>query len=197
MSGSILDVAVVGGGYAGVCASYYLKHFDLDHIVFEKGRIGQAWRGAQDSLTLNIPNRLAMLPGTPYVPESPEAFSLASDFLAGMEHYVMRFQLPVSELSNVLRIEKPDNLPYYELTVYHENDGERKYYSWRILMAAGEFGLRPAPPFGNLVGLDVSQVHSCDYRRPSMLREGAILVVGSGQSGCEIAEELLSEGRAV
>jgi putative flavoprotein involved in K+ transport len=198
MSGSILDVAVVGGGFAGICASYFLKHFDLDHMVFEKGRVGQAWRNSQwDSLTLKLSNRLAMLPGTPYVPEFPEAFSSASDFLAGIEHYAMRFQLPVSEHSTVLRIEKPEDSPYFELTVYHDNDGERKYYSWRILMAAGEFGLRVVPPFANLVGPDVTQVHAVDFRRPSMLPEGAILVVGSGQSGCEIAEELLSQGRAV
>ena len=196
MSGSILDVVIVGGGYAGLCASYYLNHFGLEHILFERGKIGNAWH-QWDSFCLNTPNKLNAFPGLNYLGKYPEAFCSGEEFVTSLKYYATKFQLPVSENSEVLTIEKTEDSPYYSVTVAHENDAVRKYYCWRILLATGVSRDAKTPPFANLVAPDIFQIHASAYRSPSKLQEGAVLVVGSGHTGCEIAEELVDAGRKV
>ncbi|MDH4296448.1 MAG: NAD(P)/FAD-dependent oxidoreductase [Cyclobacteriaceae bacterium] len=197
MSGSILDVVVVGGGYSGLCASYYLKHFGLDHIVFERGKIGQSWESQRwDSFTMTTSNRLNAMPGSHYSVGNPEGFSLADEFITSLKLYAAKHQLPVSENSDVVRIEKEDPSPYFNVTVLHENE-ERKYFCWRILVASGTFSEMKMPSFANLVLPHVEQLHASAYRNPSQLQSGAVLVVGSGQSGCQITEELMEYERKV
>ena len=115
MSGSILDVIVVGGGYAGLCASYYLKHFGLEHVVFERGEIGQSWRSQRwNSFTMVTPNRLNVMPGSKYEGDNPDGFCLADEFVASLEQYAAKHQLPVSENSHVVRIEKLDCITVFQ-----------------------------------------------------------------------------------
>jgi putative flavoprotein involved in K+ transport len=198
MSGSILDVVVIGGGYAGLCASYYLNHFGLEHLLFERGKIGQGWQSQQwDSFFLNTPNRLNAFPGLSYMGNSPDEFSSGEGFVSSLQYYATKFQLPVSENSEVLAIEKTEDSPYFSVTVAHENDAQRKYFCWRILVATGVSTDTRTPSFASLVPPGITQFHSTEYRNPSQLPEGAVLVVGSGLSGCEIAEELIDAGRKV
>lgn len=198
MNGSILEVIVVGAGHAGLSLSYYLKHLGLEHMVFERGRIGESWRSQRwNSLTFNTVNRLNALPGSSHKIKNPEKFSTASEFVNSLEAYVSGFQLPVTENSNVLSIEKPAGSPFFIVTVSHENEPARKYNSWQVVVASGSLNQKVIPPFASSITADVHQVHSSDYRNVLQFQDGAILVVGSGQSGCQITEELLEAGKTV
>lgn len=198
MNGSILEVIVIGAGHAGLSLSYYLKHLGLEHMVFERGRIGESWRSQRwNSLTFNTVNRLNILPGASHKIKNPEKFGTAQEFVTSLEAYVSTFQLPVSENCNVLSIEKPAGSPFFIVTVSHENDAPRTYNSWQVVVASGSLNQKVIPPFASFITPDVQQVHSSEYRNPSHLPDGAVLIVGSGQSGCQITEELVEAGRTV
>ena len=128
MNGSILEVIIIGAGHAGLSASYYLKHLGLEHVVFERGKIGESWRSQRwDSFTMNTSNRLNVLPGFIYKGKKPEAYSSATEFVKSLEDYVSKFQLPVEENSSVLSIDKLQPNPYYTVTVSQDNEGIRTY----------------------------------------------------------------------
>jgi putative flavoprotein involved in K+ transport len=198
MNGSILDVVVVGAGHAGLSVSYYLKQLELEHMVFERGRVGESWRSQRwNSFTLNTLNRLNALPGSSRKIKEPERFPLATEFLTSLEHYVSSFQLPVSENARVLSIEKPAGSPFFIITVAHENEPTRKYNSWQVVVASGCSNEKKMPSYSDLIPSDIKQFHSSEYKNPVQLPDGAILVVGSAQSGCQITEELLDAGKTV
>jgi putative flavoprotein involved in K+ transport len=198
MSGSILDVVIVGSGYAGLCASYYLKHFGLEHMVFDAGKIGQSWRATHwDSQTLHTPNKLNLLPGSRDRNKEPEGFSTVDTFLASLEYYAAAYQLPIAEQAKVLSIEKDEASLYFNVTVAQENEPPRVYSCWQVLVATGTHGEQKIPSLSQRLSPDLLQLHTNDYRTPAQLPEGAVLVVGSGQAGCQITEELLGAGRDV
>lgn len=198
MNGSILEVIIVGAGHAGLSASYYLKHLGLEHVVFERGKIGESWRSQRwDSFTMNTSNRLNVLPGFIYKGKKPEAFSSATDFVRSLEDYVSSFQLPVVETSHVLSIDKLQPNPYFTVTVSQDNEGIRTYNCWQVIIASGSLNVPNIPSFAKNISPTIKQIHSSKYRNPSQLPEGAVLITGSAQSGCQLAEELLDDGRTV
>src|SRR6476659_3651835 len=99
----MLDVIVVGAGFAGLSASYYLKKYRLNHIVFERGKIGESWRSQRwDAFRMNSPNKLNVLPGITCETENADAFDSAPGFISSLEQHVTTCQLPVSENSKVI-----------------------------------------------------------------------------------------------
>lgn len=198
MNGSILEVIIVGAGHAGLSASYYLKHLGLEHVVFERGKIGESWRSQRwDSFTMNTSNRLNVLPGFFYKGKKPDAFSSATEFVKSLEDYVSSFQLPVTENSTVLSIDKLQPNPYFTVTVSQDNEGVRTYNCWQVIVASGSMNIPYIPTFSKQISQSIEQIHSSKYRNPSQLPEGAVLITGSAQSGCQLAEELLDAGRKV
>lgn len=198
MNGSILEVIIIGAGHAGLSASYYLKHLGLEHVVFERGKIGESWRSQRwDSFTMNTSNRLNVLPGFIYKGKKPEAFCSATEFVRSLEDYVLSFQLPVVENSTVLSIDKLAPNPYFTITVSQDNESIRTYKCWQVIIASGSMNIPNIPPFAKEISSSVKQLHSSQYRNPSELPDGAVLITGSAQSGCQIAEELLDAGRKV
>ncbi|MBA4058633.1 MAG: heavy metal resistance protein CzcO, partial [Marivirga sp.] len=152
MNGSILEVIVVGAGHAGLSLSYYLKHLGLEHMVFERGRIGESWRSQRwSSLTFNTVNRLNILPGSSHKIKNPEKFCTAAEFVTSLETYVSAFQLPVSENSNVLSIDKPAGSPFFIVTVSQENEAARTYNSWQVVIASGSLNQKVIPPFASFI----------------------------------------------
>src|SRR5215203_5612510 len=108
MMQALFDVIVVGAGYSGLAASYHLKDNGLDHIIFERGRIGESWRSQRwDSFRLNSTNKLNVLPGEDPEPQDPDSFSSAPALVSALENYVRSHQLPVVENSKVISIEEP------------------------------------------------------------------------------------------
>lgn len=197
MNGSILEVIIIGAGHSGLSASYYLKQLGLEHTVFERGRIGESWRSQRwDSFTMNTTNKLNVLPGSTRKLNKPDGFCLAGEFVASLEDYVSTFQLPVSDSTRVLSVEKPKTSPFFVVTVI-ENDVERKYSCWQVIVASGAMNEKKVPVLAGRISPRVQQLHTAEYRNPTLLPEGAVLVIGSAQSGCQVAEEMLDAGRKV
>src|SRR5436853_5120586 len=112
----ILDVAVIGAGHAGLSISYCLKQNTLNHLVFERERIGEAWRSQRwDSFVMNTANKNNILPGQTYSGAKPDGFGTAHEFVSSLEAYTGEFQLPVAEHAKVISVEKPDN-GYFTIT---------------------------------------------------------------------------------
>jgi putative flavoprotein involved in K+ transport len=195
MKNSILDVIVVGGGYAGLSSSYYLKKQGLNHVVFERGKIGESWRSQRwDSFTLNSANKLVALPGKPYEGNNPDAFCLMPEFISSLEEYVSIFGLPVTENSKVISIEKPGE--FFNVTV-STNDHIQNYSCRQVIIASGVANEIKIPSFAKNVPGNIRQLHTSEYRNAKQLPGGSVLVVGSAQSGCQIAEDLADAGRKV
>ncbi len=197
MNGSILEVIIIGAGHAGLSASYYLKHLGLEHVIFERGRIGESWRSRWDSFTMITSNRQNVLPGASYKGKNPDGFSKVEDFVVTLEDYAAKFQLPVTQNANVISIEKTEDSPYFTVTVMHDSEGERKHNCWQVIIASGIHSKLNIPAFANTISVGITQIHSTAYRNPEQFPEGAVLVVGSSQSGSQIAEELADTGRKV
>lgn len=194
MQQPILDVIVVGAGQAGLCASYYLKKYGLHHIVFERGKIGESWRSQRwDSFRINTPNQFNLLAGDDMKLPAGE-FGTATQFANTLDEYATRHQLPVLEKVKVIAIEKPADI--FNVTV--ETNGQRQqYFSRQVIIASGVQNEVKFPSFSTHINNDIQQLHAGEYRHAAQLKDGAVLVVGSGQSGCQIVEDLLSAGRKV
>src|SRR5882672_6897056 len=120
MEKSLLDVIVIGAGHAGLSASYYLKQYGLEHLVFERGKAGESWRSQRwDSFKLNSPDKLNTLPGDSYKGSDPEGFCSAKEFVSSYENYVTSFQLPVVENATVVSIENREEM--FTVTVSQNN----------------------------------------------------------------------------
>ena len=192
-----LDTIVVGGGHAGLSTSYFLKQHKLSHLVFERHRIGNSWRSQRwDSFKLNTPNKLSGLPGFESRHSDSDGFISAREFVSMLEQYVDDFKLPVVENSHVLSVEKVLDSELFRVTV-STNGTLNTYESRNVVVASGAHSRKIIPVHSGNVSPDISQLHVADYRNAEGLPKGAVLVVGSGQSGVQVAEDLLDSGRRV
>jgi len=146
---------------------------------------------------MNTANRLNILPGYIYKGKKPDSFASSTEFVKSLEDYVSSFQLPVSESTDVLSIEKLQSKPYFTLSVSHDNEVVRTYNCWQVIVANGASNVPNISTFASLISSDIKQLHSAQYRNASLLPEGAVLVIGGAQSGCQVAEDLLDAGRKV
>ena len=195
MKEAVLDVIVVGAGFAGLSASYHLKKYGLNHLVFERGKIGESWRSQRwDSFRLNSTNRLNTLPGMSCENEIAELFPGAPGFVSSLELYVSSCQLPVRENSKVLAIEKSGE--YFEVAVL-SNDLVRNYCCRQIVIASGSANEIKIPAFSTNISPEIKQLHASEYRNAGRLPAGAVLVAGSAQSGVQIADDLLASRKKV
>ena len=188
------EVIVVGAGYAGICASYYLKKWGLDHIIFERGKIGESWRSQRwDNFRFNSTNKLNLLPGVKEC-EDPDGFGTAPDFVHALERYVSTNDLPVKENTKVIAIERPrDNFQVRVLS----NGKIEDYFSKQILIASGASNENIIPSLTKEVPRDIKQFHTSEYKNEKQLPKGDVLVVGGAQSGIQITEDLLNANRKV
>jgi putative flavoprotein involved in K+ transport len=186
---SDVDVVIVGAGQAGLAVSYYLRALGVEHVVLERGEIGESWRSARwDSFTLVTPNWMTRLPGYTMAAGTGRDF-LPRDAVVGiLEGFARR--LPVRTGTEVLSVTAGDDS--YAVATTHGR------FTARALVVAGGGQRRPVIP-GLAAGLtgDIYQCDASRYRRPDALPPGAVLVVGSGQSGAQIVDELATAGREV
>ena len=190
-----LDVIVIGAGHAGLAISYHLKDRSLSHVVFERGKIGETWRSQRwDSFKLNSANKKNSLPGYTYSGPDGDAFDSAISFANVLSDYAAKFQLPVREHARVVSVEKPDD--HFTVTV-DENGTMQTYRSANVVIASGNQNAKKVPPFAANISPAIMQLHTLEYRNAAQLPEGAVLVAGSAQTGCQIAEDLLDAGRKV
>lgn len=185
-------VIIVGGGQAGLSMSYCLKERGLDHVVLEQHQIAHAWRHQRwDSFCLVTPNWQCQLPGFPYQGDDPNGFMGRDDIVQYVEDYAQSFQPPVREGVTVARVRQEDG------DRFHLDTSEGEFTADQVVMATGGYHRPRIPVFACRFPTAITQIHSSEYRRAEDLPEGAILIVGTGQSGCQIAEDLHLAGRQV
>lgn len=186
-----VPVAVIGGGQAGLSMSWHLKQAGIDHVVFEKHRAGHAWRDQRwDSFCLVTPNWQCLLPGHPYAGDDPHGFMLKDEIVAYVEDYVRAFSPPLREGLGVDRLSRLGGRFLLETA-------EGATTADAVVLAVGGYHTPFVPRIAERLPEGVAQIHSAAYRNPEQLPEGAVMVVGSGQSGCQIAEDLHLAGRRV
>ncbi len=192
-----LDVIVVGAGHAGLSASYYLKRSGLSHLVLERGRVGESWLSQRwDSFRMNTPNKLNTLPGEALPPPAGDGFRSARALAAGMRDFAAAHSLPVMENTTVLSVDKNHHSGVFRVEV-DSNGAAQSFLCRNVIIASGGQSGKQVSPLSSRVGPGVKQLHSSEYRNPEALPPGGVLVVGSGQSGCQIAEDLIEAGRNV
>ncbi|HEV2253043.1 MAG TPA: NAD(P)-binding domain-containing protein [Streptosporangiaceae bacterium] len=186
---SNVDVVVVGAGQAGLAVSYYLRAFGVEHVVLERDRVGESWRSARwDSFTLVTPNWMNRLPGYHLAAGAAREF-LPRDAVVGLLDGFAR-GLPVHTGTEVLSVEVGDG--GYDLRTTAGR------MAARAVVVAGGGQRRPViPGLASALPADIHQSDAGHYRSPDALPPGAILVVGSGQSGMQIATDLARAGREV
>jgi putative flavoprotein involved in K+ transport len=184
-----VEVAVVGAGQAGLTVSCYLQAFGVEHIVLERDRIAESWRSARwDSFTLVTPHWMTRLPGCGVAPGSGRDFLPRHSVVAMLERFGGR--LPVRAGVGVISAEASDR--GYELVTT-----EGRIAAQAIVIASGGQRCPIIPALATRLPAGVQQCDAGRYRNPAALPSGAVLVVGSGQSGAQIADELAAAGRDV
>ena len=193
-----VDVVVVGGGQGGLGVAYYLVQGGVDFVVLERGRLGETWLSQRwDSFVLNTPNWMNGLPGAAYEGPDPFGFMTHTDLVGSFEEYVERFGLPVRTGVTVTGVGPSDGQGRY-LVVGQADDGEQvRYETGSVVVASGILQSPRVPAASAKIPDDVVQLHTGSYRSPETLPDGAVLVVGGGQSGAQIVEDLLGAGRTV
>ncbi len=186
------SVAVIGGRQAGLSISWYLTQSGIDHVVFEKERVAHAWRAERwDSFCLVTPNWQCRLPGFPYHGPDPHGFMLRSEIVAYMDAFVASFA-PLLLEGVAVRHLRSDAQHGFMLDA---TDGI--HFADQVVLATGGYQVPIVPRCAEGLPADIVQIDSSLYRNPGALPDGAVLVVGSGQSGCQIAEDLHLAGRKV
>ena len=183
-----VETAVIGGGQAGLSAGFHLSRRDAEHVVLERGHIGETWRSERwDSFRLNTPNWFLQLPGHEYAGDDPDAFLTRDETVAYLESYANASNGSVQTRTDVLSLRAGPGggfeleTPAGALTARN------------VVVATGSF--RKPTPVAAAGG--IFQIHARGYKDPEQLPDGGALVVGNGQSGCQIAAELNRSGRDV
>src|SRR5215469_14679284 len=187
-----INTVIVGGGQAGLAISYYLKQEGREHVVLERtGAVVHAWRNERwDSFTLVTPNFQVRMPGAEYDGNDPYGFMSKEDVVKYFDDYVERFDLPVHCGVEVFSVEKLGRR-YVILT------SEGDYEADNVVIATGLYQAPQIPLFSAHISSNILQIHSSQYRNPLSMPGGAVLVIGTGQSGAQIAQELYQSGRKV
>ena len=195
MSTTRIETVVIGGGQAGLSVSYYLTRQGREHVVLEQADApANAWRNHRwDSFTLNTPNWQSQLPGAEHHGVDPDGFMTRAEIIAYFEDYVRHFHLPVRYRTRVNRVERDPVCGDYRVTT---TVGD-KIVARNVVVTTGLYQTPKIPTSSGEFPAHVRQVHSDEYRNPRELQPGAVLVVGSAQSGAQIAEELNEAGRKV
>lgn len=192
MSVQKINTVVVGGGQAGLAMSEHLTQMDIPHVVLERGRIAERWRSERwDSLVANGPAWHDRFPGLTFDDVTPETFPPKERMAKYFEDYAKMIDAPVRTGVEVKEVER-----HAGRTGYLVKTSQGDYDANNVVVATGPFQL-PAYPRMIPEGAPIHQLHSSAYKNPGQLPEGAVLVVGAGASGSQIAEELRQAGRTV
>ncbi|MGV7244865.1 MSMEG_0569 family flavin-dependent oxidoreductase [Caballeronia sp. M23-90] len=186
------SVIVVGGGQAGLSASYYLRQAGIDHLVLEKNTVTHTWRSQRwDAFCLVTPNWQCALPGYPYAGDDPHGFMVKDEIIAYLDGFIKAVDAPVIEHAEVRRVARNGEGGFSVST------SQGAFTADQIVIASGGYHTPIVPRMAERLPRSIAQIQSSEYRNPQALPEGAVLVVGSGQSGAQIAEDLHLAGRKV
>jgi putative flavoprotein involved in K+ transport len=187
-----VGTVVVGAGHAGLAISNLLSAQGNEHVVLERGRVAERWRNQRwDSFTLLTPNWATWLPNWHYDGAEPHGFMGRDEIVSYFERYAGSFAAPVREGVEVQALEAANGDGYRLRT------GDGELLARTVVVATGPMQAPRLPAWSSELPADVVQLHSNAYRSPEQLPEGAVLVVGAGPSGQQIADDLLRGGRRV
>jgi putative flavoprotein involved in K+ transport len=191
------DVVVIGGGQAGLGVGYYLGALGTKFVIFERGRVGETWRSQRwDSFAVNTPNWANRLPGDPYEGDQPDGFYHRDQLVEYFERYAAKFDLPVVEGVTVIGVDADDDHGFR--VAYEKATGAVDTVTAKnIVVASGIMQAPKIPRVRELFPESLLQLHASDYRSPGHLPPGAVVVIGGGQSGCQISMDLIRAGREV
>lgn len=189
-----VDTIVVGAGQAGLATSYHLSRLGCEHLILEQASAsGDAWRSDRwDSFTLNTPNWAFRLPGAEYRGEAPGEFMPRAEIIARFEQYASLIHAPVRYDVRVDSV-----IPDPGGAGYLVQSRDTRWKARCVVVAGGMYQRPKLPAFSRDISPRITQLAAGQYRNPALLPEGSVLVVGSAQSGCQIAEELAQSGRKV
>lgn len=191
LNGTHRDVVVIGGGQAGLAMSHRLTARGVDHVVLERERVGHAWRAQRwDTFCLVTPNWQCDLPGFPYAGDDPDGFMRRDEIVAYLEAYAASFAPPLVEGVAATRLRR--RADGFEITT-----DRGVLTADQVVLATGPYQVPNLPRAAERLPASITQVHSVAYRHPEQFPPGAVLVVGTGQSGSQIAEDLHLAGRQV
>lgn len=187
-----IETLVIGAGQAGLSTGYHLQRRGRPfQIVDGNERVGDNWRRQWDTLRLYTPAKFNGLPGFPF-PGARWGFPGKDEVADFLESYAARFDLPVRTRTTVDRLDARPGGGFVATL------GDETLTSDNVVVATGTFGRTPdVPPFAGELDPSIRQLHSSEYRRPSQLREGSVLVVGASHSGCDIAYELAQDRHTI
>ncbi|WP_324276630.1 NAD(P)/FAD-dependent oxidoreductase [Blastococcus brunescens] len=178
-----VETVVIGGGQAGLATSYHLARAGRPHVVLEGSeRVGDVWRQRFDSLRLFSPARYDALPGMPF-PMPGWEFPTGSETADYLESYAATFDLPVRTGVSVDSLSRKGE--HYVVT-----SGHRRFEAPNVVVASGTWQTPIVPEFADRLDPRIRQMHSAEYRNPSQLQPGPVLLVGSSHSGPDLAVEL-------
>ncbi|MCX2525383.1 flavin-containing monooxygenase [Larsenimonas rhizosphaerae] len=189
---SYVDTLVIGAGQAGIAMSEHLIQAGVSHLVLERDRIAERWRTQRwDSLVANGPAWHDRFPGMTFADVGPDAFAGKEQVAAYFETYAANMDAPVQTGVEVTSVVRNEGRPGFTIKT-----SEGTLEAARVVVATGPFQRPLIPPIAPRTDA-LTQIHSSEYRNPEQLPEGAVLVVGAGSSGVQIAEELMRAGRQV
>ncbi|HGG0581856.1 MULTISPECIES: flavin-containing monooxygenase [Bacillus] len=177
------DLIIIGAGQAGLTMGYYLKQEGYNFLLLEAGkRVGDSWRNRYDSLQLFTPRSYSSLPGMALIGEKNE-FPYKDEIATYLEKYARHFQLPVQLQTEVFKIKK-------ERDIFELHTPTEILQTKKVIIATGGFQQPFIPSVSANLSSHVFQIHSSQYKSPSQIPKGKVLVVGGGNSGMQIAVEL-------
>jgi putative flavoprotein involved in K+ transport len=186
-----VDVVIVGAGQAGLSVSHELMAAGVKHLVLERGRVGETWRGRWDSFCLVIPNWTVQLPGGHYRGDDSDGFMSKNQIVSHLVTYAESFKAPVREGVTVSRLESADQGAFLLRT----SAGE--FRTRDVVLASGGYQKPHRPSAAAELPASVHAIDAENYVNPAALRPGKVLIIGSGQTGCQLAEEIFESGRDV
>lgn len=190
------DVVVVGAGQAGLGIGYYLQAADMNFVILERGRVGETWRTQRwDSFAVNTPNWANRLPYDPYQGDEPDGFYLRDELIDYFESYASRMALPVREHVTVTSVEATDD--GFVITSTDSGGAVGSTSASNVVVASGMMQAPRIPKLAEQFPDSLVMLHASEYRSANELPPGAVVVIGGGQSGCQISMDLIQSGRSV
>jgi putative flavoprotein involved in K+ transport len=187
-----INTVIIGGGQAGLAMGRCLSEYGIEHVILERGRIGERWRSERwDSLRMLTPNWQSRLPHWHYSGEHPDAFMTMPEFIRHLERYAQSYEAPVQTGTTVTAVQRMND------TRFKVTTDREVWIAFNVVVATGFCDTPRVPGFAAAVPDDVTQIVPSKYRNPQQVPKGQVLVVGASATGLQIADELIVAGHAV
>ncbi len=195
----MIEAVIIGAGQSGLAASWHLTRRGVEHIVLERGRVGESWRSQRwDSFALNTPTWMNRLPGEPDDLAPRDAFLTRDAWIDHLQAYAAAQSMPIRTSTTVTSVEAGQPMGTFLVSSAGEDAGAGDTIETRhVIVASGAQVVPKVPALSTALPSWVHQLHTADYRAPASVASGAVLVIGSAQSGVQVAEDLLDAGREV